>query len=55
MEEEESLPNRVETLGLQVIELVSIIVTKDSLYMIIKYAVFPLINALAHYMLFTRE
>lgn len=40
---------------LNAIELVSTVVTKDLLHPLVKQAVFPIINVLAHFILLTTE
>jgi len=40
---------------LNTIELVSTVVTKDLLHLLVKQAVFPIINVLAHFILLTTE
>ncbi|EGR32294.1 hypothetical protein IMG5_089160 [Ichthyophthirius multifiliis] len=55
LEEEDEYLNEIEGLTINCIELVSTLVTKDTLYMLIKLAVFPIINALSHFILLTKD
>ncbi len=55
LEEEDEYQNEIEGLTINCIELVSTLVTKETLYMLIKLAVFPIINALAHFILLTKD
>lgn len=55
LEEEDEFVSEIEGLALNAIELVATVVTKDSLYILVKQAVFPIINALAHFLLLTKE
>ena len=53
LDEDDENFNDIEGLTINCIELVATLVTKETLYMLIKLAVFPIINALAHFILLT--
>jgi len=55
LEEEDECNDEIEGMTLNAIELVSTVVTKDSLHPLIKQSVYPIINVLAHFVLLTTE
>lgn len=55
LNEEIDYQNEVESLALQMMELVSTMITKPNLYVIIKFGLFPLINTICHFLLLTKE
>ena len=55
LDEDDENFNDIEGLTINCIELVATLVTKETLYMLIKLAVFPIINALAHFILLTQD
>lgn len=54
LDEEEEFVSEIEELAVNAIELVATLVTKDALHMLIKQAVFPIVNALTHFILLTK-
>lgn len=54
-EEDDDFQNEVEALALQMMELVSTLITKPNLYMIIKFGLFPLVNTICHFLLISKE
>lgn len=55
MDNEDEYSNDVEGLTVATIELIMTIMTKESLYMLVKFAIFPVLNSLSHFMLFTKD
>jgi len=55
LEEEFDYRNDVESLSLQMMELLSTLIIKPNLYVIIKFGLFPLINTICHFLLLTKE
>ncbi|KAL4462226.1 hypothetical protein ABPG72_018824, partial [Tetrahymena utriculariae] len=55
LEEEDECLNEIEGLTLNAIELLATLVIKEDLYMLVKHALFPIINALAHFILLSKQ
>jgi hypothetical protein len=53
--EECDFTNDIEGLTLQLLELISTMIMKPTLYAIIKFGLFPLINSMCHLMLLSKE
>jgi len=55
LDEEDEVSSEIEGMTINAIELVSTVITKDSLYMLVKYAVYPIVNALSHFILLSKD
>jgi len=54
LDEDIDLSNEVEVLAVQLIELMKILLTKKKLKNFVKIGLFPLVNCICHYMLFSK-
>lgn len=55
LEEDFEVFNVIEALAVQLIELMATLIEKPTLYVLIRFGLFPLINCLSHYMLLSKE
>ena len=55
LDEDMDVTDSIESLANQLIELMATLVQKPTLYILIRFGLFPLINCLSHYMLLSRE
>jgi hypothetical protein len=55
LDEDFDVFNNIEALAVQLIELMATLIQKPTLYVLIRFGLFPLINCLSHYMLLSKE
>ena len=55
LEEDFDVFSTIESLAVQLIELMATLIEKQNLYVLIRFGLFPLVNCLSHYMLLSKE
>lgn len=55
LDEDSDVFNNIEALAVQLVELMATLIQKPTLYILIRFGLFPLINCLSHYMFLSKE